>query len=36
MEVTTATALLSAGADVLIMRHPESLKTIRNLIKEMQ
>jgi acetyl-CoA decarbonylase/synthase complex subunit delta len=35
MEVTTATALLAAGADVLIMRHPEAMKLARDLVGEM-
>lgn len=35
MEIATATALLMAGADILVMRHPESVKYIRGLIEEL-
>jgi acetyl-CoA decarbonylase/synthase complex subunit delta len=31
-EILTATALLVAGADVVFMRHPESIKTVRKVI----
>jgi acetyl-CoA decarbonylase/synthase complex subunit delta len=31
-EILTATALLIAGADVLIMRHPDAIKTVRKVI----
>jgi acetyl-CoA decarbonylase/synthase complex subunit delta len=33
MEAVTATSLLLAGADVLVMRHPESVKLIRDMIE---
>lgn len=32
MEAVTATSLLLAGADVLVMRHPEAVKLIREMI----
>lgn len=35
MEATTASALLAAGADILIMRHPEALKLARQMMREM-
>lgn len=35
METITATSLLLAGADVLVMRHPESIKQIRKTIDEL-
>jgi len=35
MEAATATSLLLAGADVLVMRHPEAVKLIRELIEEL-
>ena len=35
LEAMSATALLMAGADVLIMRHPESVKLIRELMAEL-
>jgi len=35
MEAMSATVLLVAGADVLIMRHPEAIKLIRDMIAEM-
>jgi acetyl-CoA decarbonylase/synthase, CODH/ACS complex subunit delta len=31
-EILTATALLIAGADVVIMRHPDAIKTVRKVI----
>ena len=34
LEATTATMLLLAGADVLIMRHPEAIKLIRGMIAD--
>ena len=33
MEVMTAAADLAAGSDAVILRHPESVKTISKLIK---
>jgi len=35
MEAMSAMALLLAGADVLIMRHPEAIKLIRDMIAEL-
>ena len=35
MEAVTAVCLLLAGADVLIMRHPEAVKLVRNFISQM-
>ncbi|MBW1807389.1 MAG: acetyl-CoA decarbonylase/synthase complex subunit delta [Deltaproteobacteria bacterium] len=35
MEAVTATSMLAAGGDILIMRHPESLKLARQMINEM-
>lgn len=35
METITATLLALAGADILIMRHPESIKLMNQLIEEM-
>ena len=35
LEAMSATALLLAGADVLIMRHPEAIKLIREMISDM-
>jgi len=35
MEAMSATVLLLAGADVLIMRHPEAIKLIREMIAEL-
>ena len=34
MESTTAVMLLLAGADVLVMRHPESIKLVREIIAD--
>jgi acetyl-CoA decarbonylase/synthase complex subunit delta len=34
-EILTATSLLVAGADVVIMRHPEAIKTVRKVIDEL-
>ena len=31
-EILTASSLLIAGADILIMRHPEAIKTVRKVI----
>lgn len=36
MEAVTATSLLLAGADVLVMRHPESVKLVRELLAELE
>jgi acetyl-CoA decarbonylase/synthase complex subunit delta len=35
LEAMSATALLVAGADVLIMRHPESIKLVREMIADL-
>jgi acetyl-CoA decarbonylase/synthase complex subunit delta len=35
MEAMSATALLLSGADVLIMRHPEAIKQVRQLIADL-
>jgi acetyl-CoA decarbonylase/synthase complex subunit delta len=35
MEAVTATTLLMAGADVLVLRHPESVKLIRKSIQDL-
>ena len=35
LEAMSATALLLAGADVLIMRHPEAIKLVREMITEL-
>jgi len=35
MEAMSATVLLLGGADVLIMRHPESIKLVRDMIAEL-
>ena len=35
MEAVSAMALLLAGADVLIMRHPEAIKLIREMMAEL-
>jgi acetyl-CoA decarbonylase/synthase complex subunit delta len=34
MEAVTAIMLLLAGADVLIMRHPEAIKLVREMISD--
>jgi len=34
MEATTAVVLLLAGADVLVMRHPEAVKLVREMISD--
>jgi acetyl-CoA decarbonylase/synthase complex subunit delta len=31
-EILTATALLMAGADIVIMRHPDAIKTVKQVI----
>ncbi|MBN9648392.1 acetyl-CoA decarbonylase/synthase complex subunit delta [Terrisporobacter glycolicus] len=35
MEVSTATAVLVGGSDAVILRHPESVKTIKSFISEL-
>ena len=35
MEAMSATVLLTAGADVLIMRHPEAIKLVREIIADL-
>jgi acetyl-CoA decarbonylase/synthase complex subunit delta len=35
MEAITAVLLLLAGADVLVMRHPEALVLVRDYIEQM-
>ena len=35
MEAMSATALLLAGGDILIMRHPEAIKLVREMIAEL-
>jgi len=35
MEAMSAAVLLVAGADILIMRHPESIKLVKNMIAEL-
>ena len=35
MEVSTATAVLVGGSDAVILRHPESIKTIKTFISEL-
>jgi len=35
MEAMSATVLLLAGADILIMRHPEAIKLVREMIAEL-
>jgi acetyl-CoA decarbonylase/synthase complex subunit delta len=34
MEATTAIMLLLAGADVLVMRHPDAVKLVREMIAD--
>jgi acetyl-CoA decarbonylase/synthase complex subunit delta len=34
LEAVTATVLLLAGADVLVMRHPEAIKLTREMISD--
>lgn len=34
-EILTATTLLVAGADIVIMRHPEAIKTVRKVIESL-
>jgi acetyl-CoA decarbonylase/synthase complex subunit delta len=35
LEAVSATILMLAGADVLVMRHPEAIKLVREMIKEL-
>ncbi len=35
LEAMSATVLLMAGADVLVMRHPEAIKLVRGMIAEL-
>jgi acetyl-CoA decarbonylase/synthase complex subunit delta len=35
MEAMSATLLLLAGADVLIMRHPDAIKLVREMISDL-
>ena len=35
MEAVTAVTLLMSGANVLMMRHPEAVKLVRNFISQM-
>ena len=35
MEVSTAAACLASGSDAVILKHPESIKTIYKLIDEL-
>ena len=35
MEAITAVDLLLAGSDLLIMRHPESVKMVKTIIQEL-
>jgi acetyl-CoA decarbonylase/synthase complex subunit delta len=35
LEAMSAMALLLAGADILIMRHPEAIKLVREMISEL-
>ena len=35
MEAITAIILLLAGADILVMRHPEAIKLVREMISEL-
>lgn len=35
MEISTATAVLIGGSDAVVLRHPESVKTIKSLISEL-
>jgi acetyl-CoA decarbonylase/synthase complex subunit delta len=34
-EAVTATALLMAGSDILILRHPESIRLVKQLIADL-
>ncbi len=35
MESVTAMSVLLAGADIVVMRHPESVKLVKDMIKEL-
>ncbi len=35
MEVETATAVLACGSDAVILKHPESVRTVKNMITEL-
>ena len=35
MEAISATVLLMAGGDVMIMRHPEAIKLVREMIADL-
>lgn len=35
LEAISATVLMLAGADVLVMRHPEAIKLVRSMIGEL-
>ena len=35
MESVTAMSVLIAGADIVVMRHPESVNLIKDMIKEL-
>jgi acetyl-CoA decarbonylase/synthase complex subunit delta len=35
MESVTAMSVLLAGADIVVMRHPESVKLVKNMIQEL-
>jgi acetyl-CoA decarbonylase/synthase complex subunit delta len=35
MEVTTAAAVIAAGSNAVILRHPQSVETISRLVKEL-
>ncbi len=35
MEAMSAMVLLLAGADILVMRHPEAIKLVREMIAEL-
>ena len=35
MEIVTASACLAAGSDAVILKHPESIKTVYRLIDEL-
>ena len=35
MEIETAAAVLAAGSNAVILRHPESVKTISTMVKEL-
>jgi acetyl-CoA decarbonylase/synthase complex subunit delta len=35
MEIETAAAVLASGSNAVILRHPESVKTIKTLVAEL-